>query len=113
MVDYAAVLVEHYRHASWTLNGDEYDGLVWTDENVKQPTQSELDAAWPAVRDAGKWDSIRDERDRLLGASDWTQVADAPLTADEKTAWADYRQALRDVPQDFDSPDDVVWPEVP
>jgi hypothetical protein len=59
------------------------------------------------------WDDIRLQRDSLLGASDWTQVADAPLTAADRQAWADYRQALRDVPQDFDSPDDVVWPEAP
>ena len=59
------------------------------------------------------WDDIRRERDSILAASDWTQVADAPFTASEKQAWADYRQALRDVPQDFDSPDDVIWPEAP
>jgi hypothetical protein len=59
------------------------------------------------------WDDIRSERDRLLAASDWTQVADAPLTAGEKQAWADYRQTLRDIPQDFATPDDVVWPEAP
>ena len=59
------------------------------------------------------WDDVRAERDSLLAASDWTQVADAPLTASEKAAWADYRQALRDVPQDFATPDDVTWPEAP
>jgi len=59
------------------------------------------------------WGDIRAKRDRLLAACDWTQVADAPLTATEKQAWADYRQALRDIPQTFDSPDDVVWPETP
>lgn len=59
------------------------------------------------------WDDIRAERDRLLAASDWTQVADAPLTDTERAAWVAYRQALRDVPQDFDSPDEVVWPEAP
>jgi len=59
------------------------------------------------------WDDIRAERDRLLADCDWTQVADAPLTASEKQAWADYRQTLRDIPQDFATPDDVVWPEQP
>jgi hypothetical protein len=59
------------------------------------------------------WDDIRAQRHSLLNASDWTQVADAPLNTSEKQDWADYRQALRDVPQDFDSPDDVVWPEAP
>jgi len=56
------------------------------------------------------WDSIRMERDSLLAASDWTQVADAPVDA---AAWAVYRQALRDVPQDYATPDAVVWPTIP
>ena len=56
------------------------------------------------------WDDIRRERDGLLAASDWTQVADAPVDA---AAWAVYRQALRDVPQDYASPDEVVWPTAP
>jgi len=38
---------------------------------------------------------LRTHRDRLLAASDWTQVADAPV---DRQAWADYRQALRDFP---------------
>lgn len=57
------------------------------------------------------WDDVRGERDRLLAASDWTQIPDSPLEVAEKQEWAEYRQALRDVPQDFDDPDDVTWPE--
>lgn len=49
-------------------------------------------------------------RDRLLAASDWTQVADAPVDA---AAWATYRQALRDVPQQAGFPENITWPEVP
>ena len=109
MTDYAAVLTRNYLGAEWSLNGDDYAGLTWLSDTAK-PSQQELDAAWPAVRDAMKWDALRAERDRLLAASDWTQIADAPVNA---AAWAVYRQALRDVPQDFDSPDDVVWPTPP
>jgi len=112
MTDYAAVLTALYPGAEWSLNGDTYDGLTWLSEG-DAPSQQELDDAWPAVRDARAWGRVRAERDRLLTDSDWTQVADAPLTASEKQAWADYRQALRDVPQDFPTPDDVVWPEAP
>ena len=53
---------------------------------------------------------VRGERDRLLANSDWTQVPDAPV---DSTAWADYRQALRDVPQQAGFPNDVTWPEQP
>jgi Phage tail assembly chaperone protein len=35
------------------------------------------------------------------------------MTSEEKLAWSAYRQALRDIPQDFDNPEDVVFPEVP
>jgi len=55
-------------------------------------------------------DRVRAERDRLLTASDWTQVADAPADA---TAWATYRQALRDVPQQEGFPENIKWPEKP
>jgi hypothetical protein len=39
--------------------------------------------------------NIRGQRNQLLKDSDWTQIADC--TAD-KTAWANYRQQLRDLP---------------
>ena len=38
--------------------------------------------------------SGRARRDNLLSQTDWTQVADAPV---DQTAWATYRQALRDI----------------
>jgi hypothetical protein len=112
MTDYAAVLTAIRPGAEWTLNGNDYAGLTWLDDSPK-PTQQELDDAWPSVRDDLAWKQVRAERDRLLSVCDWTQVADAPLAADEREAWADYRQALRDVPQDFATPDDVVWPTAP
>jgi len=108
-VDYAAVLTANFPGALWTLDGDDYAGLTWLDGTPKPP-KATLDAAWPAVRDALAWDAVRRERDRLLAASDWTQVADAPVDA---AAWAVYRQKLRDIPQDYANPDDVVWPEQP
>jgi hypothetical protein len=52
----------------------------------------------------------RAERDRLLAASDWTQVKDATV---DQAAWAAYRQALRDLPQQSGFPQNVVWPSKP
>lgn len=56
-----------------------------------------------------KASEIRAERNRLLQASDWTQVPDAPT---DKAAWAAYRQVLRDLPQHKNWPD-VDWPQKP
>lgn len=111
-MDIPAILTHLRPGEAWSLNGDTYDGLVWH-EDTPIPTEAELVAAWPAVRDARAWSEVRAERDRLLAACDWTQVADAPMTDERKYVWATYRQALRDVPQNFATPDEVVWPEVP
>jgi hypothetical protein len=55
-------------------------------------------------------------RSRLLLASDWTQMPDAPITETQRAEWAAYRQALRDVPQHNQSAtsiDDIIWPTKP
>lgn len=49
MIDYTAILKANYPNCEWTLNGDEYDGLVWLSDTPK-PSQAELDAAWPQVQ---------------------------------------------------------------
>lgn len=56
------------------------------------------------------WDDIRTRRDLLLANSDYTQVPDWP---GDGAAWAAYRQQLRDLPQTYDAPEDVVWPTKP
>ncbi|OIQ51043.1 hypothetical protein BerOc1_02988 [Pseudodesulfovibrio hydrargyri] len=56
---------------------------------------------------------IRAERDRLLAACDWMQLADSPLDTATKAAWAAYRQALRDVPEQPGFPEAVEWPQSP
>jgi hypothetical protein len=53
---------------------------------------------------------VREERDKLLASSDWTQVADAPV---DKAAWAEYRQALRDITTQDGFPWSVEWPIAP
>lgn len=54
--------------------------------------------------------NIRLERNNLLTASDWTQVVDAPV---DQAAWAEYRQALRDITSQEGFPHNVVWPVKP
>lgn len=60
-----------------------------------------------------KWNLIRQYRNELLARCDWTQLPDVALTIEEKLAWGEYRQRLRDIPNDFVYADDVVLPEAP
>ncbi|GFE76244.1 tail fiber assembly protein [Novosphingobium sp. TCA1] len=56
---------------------------------------------------------IRTQRDRLLAASDFTQVPDSPLSATQREEWRLYRQALRDLPETNLDPAAVTWPNAP
>jgi hypothetical protein len=56
---------------------------------------------------------MRHVRGLVLTATDWTQANDAPLSGAVKSAWAVYRQALRDLPDVVVSGQPIPWPEIP
>ena len=53
---------------------------------------------------------MRLHRDRLLAASDWAMASDAPT---DKTAWQEYRQALRDFPASWEPNEIADFPVSP
>jgi len=53
---------------------------------------------------------MRKTRNSLLAASDWAMATDAPT---DKTAWAAYRQALRDFPATWEPAETANFPEAP
>ncbi|SEI12651.1 tail fiber assembly protein [Pseudomonas asplenii] len=67
----------------------------------------------PSLHPIIKWELIREARDTDLAASDYALMADYPLTDGERTALTAYRQSLRDIPDQGDNPDNIVWPEKP
>lgn len=86
--------------AAGIANADAIAALVQP-EPAYQPTTEELATA------------VRAQRDDLLAESDWTQVNDAPIGELEIAAWAQYRQALRDIPEQIGFPDSIEWPISP
>ena len=75
------------------------EGLTW---NAVETKLNELNAAEPMKL-------LREERDRLIALTDWWASSDLTMT-DAQTA---YRQALRDITEDYNSLDDVTWPTAP
>ena len=69
---------------------------------------ADMDDEAKAAVDAATIVANKALRNTKLDNTDWTQLADVPLTADCKTAFAGYRQALRDL--DMLNP---TWPEAP
>jgi len=84
-----------------------------TDEDGTVTTAADNQAAYEARMDAKQAENQRAERDKKLAACDWTQLADSPLTDEQKTAWGTYRQALRDVPAQDGFPWEITWPSEP
>ena len=82
-------------------------GPVFTDGET---TAAEQEAAYKAAKDAEQATNVRNSRTQMLKDSDWTQLADSTV---DKTAWATYRTALRDVPIQAGFPWTITWPDAP
>jgi hypothetical protein len=88
-------------------------GPVFTDrpatDSEPAKTAAEQEAEYKVQKDAEQAKNVRQTRNDKLKECDWTQLADS--TAD-KQAWATYRQALRDVPNQVGFPWTVDWPTI-
>ena len=92
-----------------TIDNDAVMSLIGDDFTAyAAPTQAELDAELS--------EQLRMERDGLLVEVDafvGNPLRWATLSTEQQDAWAVYRQALLDVPQQAGFPNDVVWPVKP
>ena len=89
-------------------------GPVFTDspatDTSPAQTAAEQEAAYKALKDAEQAKAIREQRNTKLSECDWTQLADSSA---DKTTWATYRQALRNVPSQDGFPWTIEWPTQP
>ena len=94
-----------------TINNDDLLAAMKAAGDVEAyvpPTQAELDAMLS--------EQLREKRGELLIEVDaiaGNALRWATLSAEQQNAWAVYRQALLDVPQQAGFPNDVVWPVKP
>lgn len=89
---------------------------MWTIDNFTEEeiaSMQEYNATMLAQAIEEQWRAIRENRNQLLTQSDWTVMTDSPLSTEQREAWVVYRQQLRDLPQQFSTPDAVVFPDPP
>ena len=55
------------------------------------------------------FEELRTARQKVLDKTDWTQIADAQLTTDERTKYREYRQYLRDLPTQYNNSSVYNW----
>lgn len=95
---------------SWVLPdiiraaGQDIKSAYVVDNSLYLPdvSQVDADAALAAYDDAvsqeaKEWAIVRDARNAELDSTDWTQMSDNGMSSVVRTAWVDYRQALRDI----------------
>jgi hypothetical protein len=83
---------------------------------LAQIYKNEMVNPWTVWNNDQKLESIRLQRNYLLSQTDWTALNDVPLSPEEKTAYENYRQQLRDFPDivDLDLPiEEIIWPTKP
>ena len=102
-------------NGNWVENYVVRDMFQDTTEDGVTTTKAEHEAAYQATLDAKTAEGHRSTRNKLLADSDWTQMNDSPLTNEAKTAWATYRQELRDMSDLASWPNiaDDDWPVAP
>lgn len=97
--DAIEITEDQYKHFIYSMNHENKCLVVEDGELVLKPRENKI-----------SWEMIRQKRNKLLSQSDYTQMPDWP---GDKTSWSEYRQALRDIPQNFVDPNEVVWPKAP
>ena len=102
----------------WSIIGLDYSNLTWLDENTECPTEEEIQAKIQELEAAEPMRLLREERNRRLTETDWTQNRDVTLSNDSD--WQTYRQSLRDLPSVAEPQLDeqgnltnITWPTKP
>lgn len=75
---------------------------VYTEQVDTVEHEAEFEVIVTDLGDAHLLAAIRAKRDALLAASDFAMLSDAPLSEAKKAEYAQYRQALRDLPSTVD-----------
>ena len=88
---------------------------IYTGRWVVEKTVVDLTTEEIAANNETTARSNRSMRNKILADSDWTQMNDSPLSNEDKTAWATYRQELRDVTDldEWPNLEDADWPTKP
>lgn len=80
---------------------------------VNTPLANSSNLLEQAVSSEIGWHIVRDQRARLISETAWIRERAFDQGLPVPQEWLDYWQALRDIPQTFENPKDVIWPEQP
>ena len=115
--DISHALLHLVPQAQWSITGESYSGIQWSDSSITKPTEVALNLKVNELNAAEPMRLLRIERDKRLAACDWRASSDLTISND----WKTYRQALRDMTKQTPKLDSryeldltsVNWPSEP
>lgn len=87
---------------SWL--GPSYSDLGWFEVEGELPEP-------PA--EATKADLMWEKAKAILKDTDYLMLVDAPINAEQRASWQEYRKKLRNIREQTGFPDNIVWPDEP
>ena len=108
--------------AEWNISGNLYSNLEWFDKSQTKPTEEEINQKVSELEAQEPFTLLREERNKLIAETDWTQLKDVDSDYIRERNWKNYRQALRDLPAKSNPKLDsygaldmssVTWPDKP
>ena len=122
IIDISVALQSLRPNAQWHMIGTEYSNIYWDDKTQTKPTEEEVNNKIEELKISEPFRLLREERNKLIAATDWTQLKDIDLDIIRERNWKNYRQALRDLPSKstpkldsngFLDMSSVSWPDKP
>ena len=110
------------RHLDYTENEIDFinlkvwSSLGWADRSAKPGSFYDWSSEGWIFNIENFYATVRRQRNNFLKSCDWTQMPDSALSTEQKTAWATYRQALRDFPATVTTErtlEELIWPTSP
>ena len=85
-------------NSEYSVTGNVYSGINWLDKSQTKPTEEEINTKIAELEVAEPIKLLREERNKRIAETDWTQLKDIDLDIIRERNWKNYRQALRDLP---------------
>lgn len=121
MTDFINFLYTYYPNTEWSIKIENYDGLLWGENNkINKPTKEEFENNFATFINSKPLRLLRIKRNQLLQESDWVTIKAYSQGVEVSAEWKTYLQALRDLPENSEPQlndngelINVIWPTPP
>ena len=94
-INYSIVLSEEYYNYNWQISENNYDTLIWENNNINKPSKEDLENKWNESILKFKKNNCKEEAKKRISNCDWSVLPDVNLQ--NKSEFENYRSELRNL----------------